>query len=84
MSEPETLRVFVDGRGLSVARGSTILDAVRAFDRAAADAVTAGKRAVTDSRGLPIEPDASLAAGAVLRLVSARRTAARDEASSER
>jgi hypothetical protein len=72
MNEPETLRVFVNGAALSVPRSATILDAVRAFDAAAADAVAAGERAVTDSRGLPIALDAPATGGAVLRLVSAR------------
>jgi hypothetical protein len=71
-SEPESLRVFVNGTALSLPRGARILDAVRALDPAAAAAVSAGERAVTDSRGLPVALDAPLAGGTVLRLVSAR------------
>jgi hypothetical protein len=72
MNEPLTLRVFVNGTALSVERGATILDAVRAFDAAEAGEVVAGARAVTDSRGLPVALDAPLSGGTVLRIVSAR------------
>ena len=81
MSEPETIRVFVNGRGLSLARAAHVIDAVRAFDAAAADEVTAGARAVTDSRGLPVALNAEVSGGSVLRLVSAR--ALRDEGAPE-
>lgn len=72
MTEPATLRVFVNGSALSLERGGTVLDAVRALDPNEAAAVAAGTRAVTDSRGLAVAPDAPLAGGAVLRIVSAR------------
>ncbi len=72
MTEPEMLRVFVNGTALSVAHGATVLDAVRAFDAKEADEVAAGTRAATDSRGLPVAGDAPLSGGAVLRIVSAR------------
>lgn len=70
MSEP--LRVFVNGSGVSVPTGSTVLDAVAAVDAEAAAAVRAGLRAVVDSRGLPVAGDAALSGGFVMRLVSAR------------
>ena len=72
MSEPDMLRTFVNGKALSVPRGATILDVVRAFDAAEADAVSAGARAVTDSRGLPIAVESVISGGTVLRLVSSR------------
>lgn len=72
MSEPETLRVFVNGRALSLPRHATILDAVRAYSAGDADAVAAGERAVTDSRGLPVAADTPVAAGTVLRVVASR------------
>jgi hypothetical protein len=72
MTEPEMLRVFVNGTALSVARGATVIDAVRAFDAKEADEVTAGTRAATDSRGLPVASDLPLTGGAVLRIVSSR------------
>ena len=70
MSHP--LRVFVNGQGLDVPPGATVLDAVRAFDAAAADAVTRGERVVTDSRGLPADAAALLQSGAIFRLVPKR------------
>jgi hypothetical protein len=72
MTEPQMLRVFVNGTGLSVPPGSTVSDAVRVLSAAEADAIAAGTRAVTDSRGLPVANDTVLAGGAVLRVVSAR------------
>jgi cellulase/cellobiase CelA1 len=78
MSEP--LRVFVNGTGVSVPPGSTVLDAVHAADSTAAEEIRAGTRAVVDSRGLPVANDAPLSGGFVMRVVSARaaRSAASD------
>jgi hypothetical protein len=70
MTEP--LRVFVNGTGVSVPLGSTVLDAVQAADPGAADAVRAGTRAVADSRGIAVSADTPLSGGYVMRLVSAR------------
>jgi hypothetical protein len=69
---PADVRVYVNGRGVTVPRGSTALDAVRAADPAEADAVAAGERAITDSRGLPVPGTAAVHGGAVFRLVRAR------------
>jgi hypothetical protein len=77
MSEP--LRVFVNGAGVSVPAGSTVLQAVTAVDAEAAEAVRTGARAVVDSRGLPVASDFVLSGGFVMRIVSAR--AARDTTS---
>lgn len=66
------LRVFVNAAGVTVPAGATALDAVRAHDPALADAVSAGSRVITDSRGLPIEPGERAYAGAIYRLASAR------------
>ncbi len=71
MSEP--LRVFVNGVGASVPPGSSVLDAVRAADAAAAGEVAAGTRIVVDSRGLPVANDALVSGGYVMRIVSARQ-----------
>ena len=67
-----TVRVFVNATGLSVPASATALDAVRALDPAAADDVTAGRRVIADSRGLPADPAARVHGGAIYRLVSAR------------
>jgi hypothetical protein len=79
MSEPELLRVFVNGTALSVAHGATILGAVQAFSASEADEVAAGTRAVTDSRGLPVALDALCTGGTVLRIVSSRALRAAEE-----
>ena len=66
------LRVFVNAAGITVPAGATALDAVRAHDPAAAEAVSAGSRIITDSRGLPVASDEKAYAGAIYRLASAR------------
>lgn len=71
----ESLRVFVNGAGVSVPPGSTVLDAVHAADPAAADAVRGGTRAVADSRGIVVPPETVVSGGFVMRLVSARQKA---------
>ena len=72
MTEPETMRVFVNERGVDVARGATALDALRALDAAEASLVEAGERALVDSRGLPTTSEAPAFAGAIYRTISAR------------
>lgn len=67
-----SLTVFVNGARVEVPAGATVLDAVAAADPAAAEQVRSGARAVADSRGLPVAPDAALAGGFVMRLVSGR------------
>lgn len=80
MSEPgTTVRVYVNGRGVDVPAASTALEAVRLADSAAADALVAGARALTDSRGLPAASDAPVHGGAIFRVVSAREGTARSD-----
>ncbi len=74
-SAPTELRVFVNGRGQTVPLGATALDAVRAADPAEADAIAAGARMITDSRGLPLAPDAAAHGGAIYRTVRAKPAA---------
>lgn len=69
------LIAFVNGVRVELPAGATVLDAVTAADPAAAEAVRAGTRAVADSRGLPVAPDAAVTGGFVMRLVSARARA---------
>ncbi|MBW7934803.1 MAG: hypothetical protein H3C62_14580 [Gemmatimonadaceae bacterium] len=73
----QTLTVFVNAHAVQVPPGATALDAVRTFDAAEGEAVAAGRRGVTDSRGLPVAADTAVHGGAIYRLVSAR--AARSE-----
>ena len=75
----EVIRAYVNGKGVDVPGGASAIDAVRAWDAAAADQVVAGERALTDSRGLPLEPSAILSGGSILRLVSGRRRGAATE-----
>jgi len=70
MSDP--IRAFVNAAGIDVPPGATALDAVRAWKAAEAEAVVAGTRLITDSRGLPIDGAAPLQAGAILRTISNR------------
>ena len=77
---PDTLRVFVNERGLDVPTGATALDAVRARDAAEGERVAAGERQITDSRGLPVAADAPAYRGAIYRTVAARRGQAVEDA----
>jgi hypothetical protein len=72
MTRPETLRVFIDAKGVDVPPTATALDAVAAYDPAVADAVRAGEKIVTDSRGLPIDSGSSLESGAIFRIIPRR------------
>lgn len=71
----ESLRVFVNGTGVSVPPGSTVLDAVHAADPSAAEAVRGGSRAVADSRGIVVPMETRVSGGYVMRVVSSRQTA---------
>jgi hypothetical protein len=75
VSDPiaDSIRAYVNGRGVDVPKGACALDAVRAFDAAVADEVASGDRALTDSRGLPLEPTSVLSGGSIVRVVSGRR-----------
>ncbi len=75
-------RVFVNGAGLDLPAGATALDAVRGWSADAADAVVRGESVITDSRGLPAAADTPIQAGAIFRVIPARRRrpgAARDD-----
>jgi hypothetical protein len=66
------VRVFVNATGIEVPAGATALDAVKAWNAEAAGEVTAGRRIITDSRGLPLDAAAPMSAGSILRLVAKR------------
>ena len=72
------LRVFVNATPVDADAGMTALDCVRKWRADEADAVAAGRRVITDSRGLPIAGDTAARAGAIYRTVSSRATP-RDE-----
>jgi hypothetical protein len=72
VSGPDSLRVYVNERGVSVPHGSVAVDAVRAlFPDLAAD-VDAGRQRLTDSRGLPVESTQALVGGSIYRVVPVR------------
>jgi hypothetical protein len=71
------MRVYVNSTGLDVPDGATALDAVRAWNPAAADEVAVGERVIADSRGLPASPDSPAHGGAIYRVMPVRR---RDDA----
>lgn len=78
MSE-DTLRVFVNASPIEVPRGATALECVRLWRADEGEAVTAGRRIITDSRGLPIPTDSPAQAGSIYRTVSNRAAQARAE-----
>lgn len=69
------MRVFVNDRPVSVARGATVRDAVAALDRELAELLGTGAAYATDGVGRPVDGgDAVGEGGAILRVVvSARR-----------
>ncbi|MEY4608986.1 MAG: hypothetical protein RL625_1203 [Gemmatimonadota bacterium] len=68
----ESIRVFVNGAGVSVPPGSALLAAVRAADPDAAAAIESGTRAIADSRGIVVDPATLVTGGFVMRLVSGK------------
>lgn len=73
------MRVYVNATGLDVPDGATALDAVRAWNAAAAEEVAVGERVIADSRGLPAAPDSPAHGGAIYRVLPARRRRDDDE-----
>jgi hypothetical protein len=74
----DTVRVYVNGRGVDVPAEASVLDAVRLADAGEADRVSSGDRALTDSRGLPLDPASGVSGGTIVRTVSGRRRGAAD------
>ena len=72
MTASETVRVYVNERGVNVAAGSVALDAVRAVFPEQAEGVAAGTLRLTDSRGLPVSSELPLSGGAIFRVVPVR------------
>lgn len=73
-----SVRVFVNARGYDLPATATALDAIRAADAVEADAVQAGTRLITDSRGLPVLPGDSVHGGVIYRVVTNRQHEAED------
>lgn len=68
----ETVRVFVNGRGLDAPAGGTAADAVELHSSSDAIRLRDASLLVTDSRGIAVPSDSPLYNGAVFRLVPNR------------
>lgn len=75
-----TVRVFVNARGYDLPADATALDAIRVADATEAEAVLSGSRLITDSRGLPVPPEATVYGGGIYRVVTNRTRDAGAEA----
>lgn len=67
-----TVRVFVNGVGVDAPTGATAVAALALVDRPEAEEVAAGRRAITDSRGIVVPPGSTVFAGAIFRTVRAK------------
>lgn len=65
-------RIYFDGKGVDAPAGSTVISALGSVNAETAAAVRAGERVVTDSRGLPVEPETVIYNGAIFRVIRAR------------
>jgi hypothetical protein len=74
----ETVRVYINSRGIDVPKAATALDAVEAWDATIAAAVKIGERNITDSRGIVTANDGPVHNGAIFRVVRARQTTDED------
>lgn len=68
----ETVRIYINARGIEVPASATALQAVEAFNPAQAAAIERGERMITDSRGLPADPKSAVHNGAIFRIIRAR------------
>src|SRR5688572_31194326 len=70
-----TVPIFVNERFLTVSAGATVRDAVAAADPSLGPDLGQAGVALTDGRGLPLDPDARVSAGCIIRVArSARRS----------
>jgi hypothetical protein len=72
MSDAAMIRVYVNGRGVDAPAAARAVDAVRLWDAAVADEIVAGRRALSDSRGLPLDPATPVFSGLIMRVVTHR------------
>ena len=73
-----TIRVFVNATPVDVQGGASAIDCVRTWRADEADAIEAGKRLITDSRGLPIANDSRAQAGSIYRTIPNRAAEAHE------
>src|SRR2546427_5905325 len=70
-----SIRIFVNDRAVSVARGTTVRDAVAVLDRELAELLGSGAAYVTDGVGRPVDGgDPVGEGGAILRVVVDRKS----------
>ena len=71
---PDTIRVYLNQRGVNLPAGTSVTEAIRLVEPQLSEALASGKAKVTDGRGLDLSPDQVLTGGAILRIiVSSRR-----------
>jgi hypothetical protein len=75
---PDSIRVYVNGKGCSVPSGALVRDALAAAVPELLPACDAGEAVITDGRGLPVALDAPVAGGTVLRALRPSRRGAAD------
>ena len=68
----DSVRVYFDGKGADAPAQASVIEALDRVDATQAASVRAGEKAITDSRGLPLDSDARVYNGAIFRLVTAR------------
>lgn len=67
-----SIPVYVNAQRVDVDAGATALDCVRAWQPGEAEAIEAGRRVITDSRGLPIDATSRVSAGSIFRTIARR------------
>lgn len=72
MSDATSVRVYINGRGIDAPAGARALDAVRTWDAAVAAEIEGGRRALADSRGLPLDPATPVFGGLIMRVIANR------------
>jgi hypothetical protein len=68
----DTTRIYFDGKGVDAPNGCKVIDALESVNADTAASVRAGERVITDSRGLPTEPETVIYNGAIFRVIRAR------------
>ena len=69
------IRVFVNDRGHTLAAGTSVREAIRAVMPDLLPDAEAGNANITDARGLPVNLDDPMPAGAILRATRSSRRA---------
>ena len=73
------IRVFVNAAPIDVDAGATAIECVRHWNGEEAAAIQAGRRLITDSRGLPIAGEFPARAGSIFRTIANRTSSSQDD-----